>query len=58
MKKVAQLVSWLALAGTILPPLLFAADSVNLDQVKLWMLAATVLWFVTAPIWMEHKAET
>ena len=29
-----QIISWLALAGTIVPSILFLADSMGLDQVK------------------------
>jgi hypothetical protein len=53
----ARLVSWLALAGSIVPALLFVKDRMTLDQAKLWMLVATVAWFVSAPLWMERKAE-
>ena len=42
MRSLARAVSWLSLAGTILPPLLFFADRMSLDQVKLWMAVATV----------------
>ena len=37
------------------PPLLFFAGRLDLPQVKLWMLVATVLWFVATPFWMERK---
>ena len=50
----SRLVSWLALGATIVPPMLFYVDRMTLDQMKLWMLIATVLWFATAPIWMEE----
>jgi hypothetical protein len=55
MKRIAALISWLALAAAIAPALLFFFDKMTLDAVKLWMLVATVVWFVTAPLWMEHK---
>lgn len=55
MKRVAQILSWIALVGTIGPAILFFADRVDLPQAQNWMLIATVLWFVTAPIWMEQK---
>ena len=57
MTPVARLVSWLALAGTIVPPLLFVKDQITLDQSKLWMLVATVVWFASAPLWMDRRAE-
>jgi hypothetical protein len=53
---VARLVSLLALAATIGPALLFFGDQFTLDQTKAWMLAAAVLWFATAPIWMDRRA--
>ncbi len=56
MKRIAQLVSWVALAGTILPPCLFFSDKLELASMQHWMLAATSLWFLATPLWMEHKA--
>jgi hypothetical protein len=56
MKRVAQVISYLALAGTLLPAALFFADKLELPVAKVWMLAAALVWFVTAPLWMEHKA--
>jgi hypothetical protein len=53
----ARLVSWLALAGSIVPALLFVKDRMTLDQAQLWMLVAAVAWFASAPLWMERKAE-
>ena len=56
MKRILQIISYLALALTLLPAVLFFADKLELSQAKLWMLAAALGWFVTAPCWMEHKA--
>ena len=56
MKRLAQTISWLALAGTLLPACLFFVDQIDLNQVKTWILAATVVWFIATPLWMEHKA--
>ncbi len=50
MTMAARVLSWLALAGTIVPPVLFFYDRVSLDQTKLWMLIATVVWFAAAPL--------
>ena len=50
----ARIASWLALAGVIVPALMFVKDQIPLDQMKLWMLVATVVWFATAPLWMER----
>ena len=56
MKRIAQTISWLALAGTLLPACLLFADQIDLNRAKAWMLAATVVWFIATPLWMEHKA--
>ena len=56
MKRVAQIISYLALAATLLPAVLFFADRLDLPAAKLWMLGAALVWFATAPLWMEHRA--
>jgi hypothetical protein len=53
-KRAAQLVSLLALAGTIAPPVLFFTGHMTLDAVKWWMLVAAVAWFAATPIWMDR----
>lgn len=55
MKTIAVAASVIALAGTILPAGLFMAGRVDLDAVKLWMLIATVVWFVATPVWLTEK---
>lgn len=50
-----RVVSWVALAGTIAPAILFFAGSVTLDQTQAWMLVASVVWFATAPLWMKGR---
>jgi hypothetical protein len=52
MRVVLQVVSWAALAGTIVPPALYLNGQITLDDTKLAMLVATVVWFATAPLWM------
>ncbi len=56
MKRIAQLLSGVALAATLLPPCLFFADKLGLAATQQWLLGATILWFVATPFWMEHKA--
>jgi hypothetical protein len=56
MKRIAQAISYLALAATLLPPLLFFADRITLPGTKTCMLVAAVVWFIATPLWMEHKA--
>ena len=57
MKRFAQIVSGIALAGTLVPPCLFFADKMGFAAMQRWMLDAAILWFVATPFWMEHKVE-
>jgi len=54
-KLIARIISPLALVVLVVPPLLFLADRMELDQVKLLMSIATVAWFVTATLWMGNS---
>jgi hypothetical protein len=56
MKKIAQIVSWTALAGVIAPPVVYLAGGITLDTVKTWMLVFTILWFATTPLWMGRRS--
>lgn len=56
MKRIVEILSWLALAVTLAPAGLFFADHLDLAQAQAWMLAGTALWFLATPFWMEHKA--
>ncbi len=52
-KQITQLVSWLCLIVLVVPSVLFLTGKLpSLDQVKLIMLIATVVWFVSTPLWM------
>jgi hypothetical protein len=51
--QVARAVGLLALAGTIVPPVLFMVSALPLQTVKPVMLASAVAWFVAAPWWMK-----
>lgn len=53
LKIIAQIISWVCLVVLIAPSILFLAGKMtSLDQVKTIMTVATVLWFVSAPLWM------
>ncbi|HLP07765.1 MAG TPA: hypothetical protein VK178_06335 [Opitutaceae bacterium] len=56
MRTLARLVSFLALAGIIVPPALYLAGVLSLPAVKTWMLASTLAWFATVPLWMGREA--
>ena len=50
MRIVLQIVSYLALAGTVLPSVAFLFGKMDLDQVGTAMLIAAVVWFVVTPM--------
>jgi hypothetical protein len=52
MRFLLQIVSWAALAATVLAPVLYVAGQVELPPTKLAMLLSTIVWFATAPFWM------
>jgi hypothetical protein len=53
MQSLAKYLGLLALAGTIVPPALFMFKLMSLDTMQWIMLAATFVWFATAPVWMK-----
>lgn len=55
MRQVFQMLSWICLAGTILPSALYLAGAIDLARSKEILLAATIGWFVCAPLWMGRK---
>jgi len=58
-KNFTQIISWLCLVVLVMPSVLFLAGKLpSLAQVKLIMLMATIVWFVSTPIWMwEEKGQ-
>jgi hypothetical protein len=54
MKIAMRILSWIALAATLVLPATYLAGGVSLDFMKLGLLAATVAWFVATPVWMER----
>lgn len=55
MKTIAMPLGLLALAGSIVPPILFMLGLLGQEPMKQLMLASTVVWFVTAPMWMKSE---
>lgn len=55
MSTLAKFVSAAALIGTIAQPILLFAGIVSLDQMKWWMLVATLAWFGATPVWMDRS---
>lgn len=52
MRSILQIISLLALIALTLPSVLFLAGRLELDMVKWIMILATIVWFVTASLWM------
>ena len=57
MRLILQIISWIALAVTVVPSILFFFGSMELDRVKWLLIYATVVWFVVTPFWMGHKSD-
>jgi hypothetical protein len=51
-RRIAQIVSWIALVATIAPAMLYVSGDLALAPMKTWMFVATVAWFVSTPLWM------
>lgn len=56
MKKLLMIVSILALVMLIAPPIGVFLGKMEIQTSKNWMLAATLLWFATAPFWMGKNS--
>jgi len=54
MRLTAQIASALAAAATLLAPVLYFAGELGPGQMKQWMLAAAVVWFIATPLWLER----
>ena len=57
MKKITEIISFLSLAWIVLAPTLFYLDRISLETNKLFMIIATIAWFVSALFWMGRKNE-
>jgi nitrate/nitrite transporter NarK len=57
LRKIAQLVSWLSLVALVAPSLMFLAGKMELDRVKTIMLFATIVWFISASLWMWNSQD-
>jgi len=55
MRSLLKILSLIGLLATIIPSFLVFAGVVTLDNNKLIMIFGTILWFATAPFWMNKK---
>jgi hypothetical protein len=57
MKKILIIISFIGLVLTLLPSFLVFANAISWDTYLLLMNVGTIMWFVSAPFWMEKKDE-
>ena len=57
MKILIKSISYLSLALTIIPSFLVFTGNISLDSGKILMLVGTIVWFVSAPSWMNKVQE-
>ncbi len=57
MKTILKTLSLLALLITLLPSFFVFKEVISADLCKTLMFIGTVVWFVTAPRWMNKKQE-
>jgi hypothetical protein len=57
MKKILKLVSFIGLGLTLVPSFLVATQLIPWQLHTCLMLAGTLLWFATAPFWMQEGTE-
>ena len=48
-------ISWVSLMLIVVPPVLYFTDSVTMEMMSLLLLIGTIIWFVTAPLWMRGE---
>ena len=57
MRKLLQLASYLALAGIVIPAILYFRGELSRDVVNTVTLLASVLWFAVTPFWMNDRSQ-
>lgn len=57
MRPLIKLVSYIGLGLTLIPSFLVLTGNTTLETNKILMLVGTLLWFVTAPTWMNKTEE-
>ena len=57
LRKIAQWVSWLSLVALVAPSIIFLAGKMELDRMKTVMLVATIVWFISASLWMWNSED-
>lgn len=55
MKSLAMPIGLLALAGSIVPPVLVMLQMMQPEPMKDILLVSCIVWFVTAPMWIKSE---
>jgi high-affinity Fe2+/Pb2+ permease len=55
MQSFLKILSYLGLALTVVPSFLVFSGVIDLSYHKMLMLIGTLLWFLTAPFWMNKQ---
>ena len=58
MKKIAEIISYLALVMVVAAPSLFYAEKISLQANKQLLLVATIVWFASALLWIGREKES
>ncbi len=58
MKILIKIGSFLSLVLTIVPSIIFFVGNLELSQMKVYMGIGMVLWFVTAPFWINKPSKS
>jgi hypothetical protein len=54
---IIKLISYLSLVGTIVPAILVFFNAMDLQTNKTIMAVSMVIWFATAPLWINEKSK-
>ena len=57
MKKIMEIISYLALVLIVTAPSLFYAEKITLEMNKTLLTVATVVWFASALCWIGREKE-
>lgn len=55
MKKLLPAISYIGLALVVVPACLYVAGTIGKPEVKTLLLVGTLLWFLSAPLWIDKK---
>lgn len=57
MRLLVKFISYISLGLTLIPSFLVFTGSISLDSGKMFMFVGTIIWFASAPSWMNKTQE-